>query len=379
MNKRVAILTTHRANNFGAVLQAFSLVSAAQELGVNAQVLDWRCPYFEKLYRSRFTEGAFIKVVWRNFWRFFIERPVRKKFDVFRYRISQSQPFLTRSELTSSESDYDSFVVGSDQVWNPLNTAPATSPETFDRAYLLDFVHDKPKHAYAASIGVSCIASAPLLQEFVDAWLKFDIISMREHEGAEYVWKTSGRPACAVVDPVLLHDAVWWLRRCQASIVLPERYIFEYNVKQVEGLHLLAKKKGKEIGAEVIKPLIPGQTNLRSNVFFTRNMGPEDFVHAIKNAQCVFSSSFHCAAFAFLFKKKLYLARKTDMSAANTRFAALLRFTGAAEQVVETRNGVDYLLIDFSVCDDANFASVRNSSWNVLRQIVGMNSECESL
>ena len=50
--KKVAILTTHRANNFGAQLQAFSLVSTVRMLGVEAEILDWRTPHFEFTYHK---------------------------------------------------------------------------------------------------------------------------------------------------------------------------------------------------------------------------------------------------------------------------------------------------------------------------------------
>ena len=48
--KRVGIITFHRANNFGAVLQCYALQEILKKLGYNAQVVDFREPYTELIY-----------------------------------------------------------------------------------------------------------------------------------------------------------------------------------------------------------------------------------------------------------------------------------------------------------------------------------------
>ena len=39
---KVGILTFHRANNYGAVLQAYALQTYLETIGVNAEIVDYR-------------------------------------------------------------------------------------------------------------------------------------------------------------------------------------------------------------------------------------------------------------------------------------------------------------------------------------------------
>ena len=47
---RIGILTFHRANNYGALLQCYALCRALCNLGHNAEVIDYRQPVIEKSY-----------------------------------------------------------------------------------------------------------------------------------------------------------------------------------------------------------------------------------------------------------------------------------------------------------------------------------------
>ena len=51
MNKRAAVITFHRALNYGAILQAFALEKILAEIGVYAEIIDYRCPHIECIYR----------------------------------------------------------------------------------------------------------------------------------------------------------------------------------------------------------------------------------------------------------------------------------------------------------------------------------------
>lgn len=51
MTKRAAVITFHRALNYGAILQAFALEKVLAKLGVQAEIIDYRCPHIECIYR----------------------------------------------------------------------------------------------------------------------------------------------------------------------------------------------------------------------------------------------------------------------------------------------------------------------------------------
>lgn len=366
--KRVAILTTHRANNFGAMLQAFSLVKMCNELGSDTEILDWRCPYYERMYHTVFKWGNGVRSLWCCVWRLVVERRCKNMFAVFRDRLKISRPVFARAELEKMENEYDAFITGSDQVWNPINSAPQSNPTMFDRAYLLDFVKTKSKNSYAASIGVSEIKPATLIPEFVEAWRTYGIITLREHAGSEYVTRLSEHPAMTVFDPVLLHSDNWWKQNCSKSVLLPPRYIFEYNVNRLGLLDNVACSLSKRLKCRIVKPIIPGQATFK-NVFGV-SMGPEEFVMAIQTAECVFTSSFHCTAFSLIFRKKLYLAQRLRSDRPNTRFDSLFKFAGVKPIVVEQKGDIVVLFVDFTQVDEGMIESERKKSIEVLKAIV---------
>ena len=51
MNKKAAVITFHRALNYGAILQAYALENILAEVGVYAEIIDYRCLYTECVYR----------------------------------------------------------------------------------------------------------------------------------------------------------------------------------------------------------------------------------------------------------------------------------------------------------------------------------------
>lgn len=324
MNK-VAILTTHSANNFGAVLQAFSLVTKCRELGADAEILDWRTSLFEWQYRNpwrRLSRNPIPGLCYA--WRWFVyEKRSRQRFDEFRRLLPMSPKATTKKELENVAGRYDSFIVGSDQVWNPGQTA--LDPCKFDRTYLLDFVAHGQKNAYAASIGKEAIRPPELVPEFKRAWETFNMITMREAAGADFVSKTIGQKIETVLDPVLLHTADFW-REHQSSLVTPKvAYVLVYNVqhyrKESQWMMDMAQRYAKEHGCRVVDVFVPSALSRWTSD--SVSAGPAEFIHLIDNADAVFTNSFHASAFSVVFGKKMFLHISNSPGTTNTRFETL--------------------------------------------------------
>lgn len=364
--QRVGIITTHRANNFGAVLQAYSLVSACQELGVDAEIIDWRCPHYEWQYHKaiRFTRNPFAML--RHFLWFVVkESKSRKLFSKFRNNLPLSKPINNRRKLQAVGVLYDKYIVGSDQVWNPLNSA--LKHEKFDRAYILDFVKGRSKNAYAASIGVKSIEPESVRNEFLNAWKEFDLITMREYEGAEYVSNLLGENVDAVLDPVLLHTKDWWQKLVPAESIKADPFIFEYNVRGVEYLDEFAQKIANNENAIVVNPLIPSFSFKWEKK--VEEMGPAEFVSHIAQAKCVVTSSFHAAAFSVIFGKKLYLIQRKKSKDPNSRFSSLFKFAEVSETIVEESDRYYVSRIDCDKANQESLSQVRSKSMEFLRKM----------
>lgn len=368
---RVAIVTTHRANNFGAVLQAYSLVMACRELGADAEILDWVCPHYEWQYRKAWRMHRnpipALKYLW---WFWMRERKARQLFDSFRAKLPMSRPVWRRGDLLKIENGYDSFIVGSDQVWNPGNSA--SDPLKFDRTYLLDFVREKPRNAYAASIGSKSIEPSSLVPGFRDAWRTYSHITMREHAGAEFVSNVIGRPIETVLDPVLLHAADWWRKLANVSVCPKRKYVVIYNVQKwragskwlVDSAHQYAG----EHGYEVVDLVVPSTREKWHREL--RVAGPAEFLALIDGAEAVFTNSFHASAFSVVFGKLLFLNRAGIASYPNSRFNSLMEFANLIEAERMEKNGDSIIRVDCSCADRERLQSEVSRSLKELSRML---------
>lgn len=366
--KKIAILTTHRANNFGAVLQAFSLVCACRELGSEAEIFDWRCRHFEwayhwawRMYRNP------IPALKHLMWFITDERPIRRSFNEFRALMPISKKITSRRELQRAARAYDALIVGSDQVWNPINSA--VHPLNFDRSVLLDFVPaGVKKYAYAASMGTRTIAPSSIVPEFVAAWKTFDKITMREHAGAEYVSLQIGRPVETVVDPVLLHDTTFWRKYKKVTGRQSGKFIFVYNVKNSSLLRKVAERRAKELGLELVDVIIPSLVPTKQ--YEKIGAGPGEFLSYIDEAESVFTNSFHASAFSVIFGKRLFINRAETTVNHNSRFDTLLRFANLDGLRVAKEGNQTVVKVECTKTNSAGLRCERDRSMSVLKEMV---------
>ena len=366
--KKISILTTHRANNFGAILQAYALVEACRKLGSDAELLDWRCPHFESLYHKLWRKStSYPRAVLNCAWRIFRESLVRKKFDLFRDQIPKSNPLKSYDDLCSVVKDYDVFIVGSDQVWNPLCTAPRVAPEKFDHAYLLEFVEGKKKCAYAASIGSDRVSPDNVAYIFHSAWRTFDEITMREYLGASYVAGIVGHDVDVVLDPVLLHDVDFWIKEIR-NIKVEKDVSFLYNLSGSRDFSRFAEAESSAKGIKFVDVMIPA---LACGVLSKRRaLGPKEFVANIYHARYVFTSSFHATAFSVLFGKKLYLQLPKQGVNLNSRIDTLMQQAKiSGHKVYETGKEIVYFY-DCSCCDIKALKRSREKSISRLKKMI---------
>ena len=49
--KKIRTITFHNAHNYGAMLQAYALIKKLDELGYDAEIIDYRNPIIENRYK----------------------------------------------------------------------------------------------------------------------------------------------------------------------------------------------------------------------------------------------------------------------------------------------------------------------------------------
>ena len=145
---KVAIITFHRAINYGAVLQTYALSRYLKESGYDVQVLDYRAEAIENSYKIKFGLDAYS--LKRMLLSPFSEKKKREFYRFIDKNIPHTRSLYTQDDLRKEAQKFDFIVTGSDQVWNSQWTEG-------DEAYLLNFCKDEQKVSYAASIGKSSI------------------------------------------------------------------------------------------------------------------------------------------------------------------------------------------------------------------------------
>lgn len=337
--KKVAILTFHRANNYGAVLQALALSHVINKLGANCEVLDYRPCKMESFYHSFIPKVKGVKAfILLLLYFIFRDAKTRRRFAEFRrdtMRVS-AQVYRSFSELRNANEFYDVFVVGSDQVWNP-EIVKVCGPDS-EFAYLLDFVKDSgKKKSYAASIAVSALDDeiSVLYREKLS---DFSALSVREHNAAELLSSLLNRHVSAVCDPVLLMSAKKWMEYERPyKKLLNTDYILVYSVGGGRDLlpyacQLAAQKR---CVVYTIQPPIVGTSSYCRKQLLT-GVGPAEFIWLIRNARAVVTSSFHGSAFALLFRKELHVKQQSEIKAnhRNSRFDSLFKYFGIQEDYI---------------------------------------------
>lgn len=187
-------------------------------------------------------------------------------------------------DLSTVADDYDYFVVGSDQVWNPYFS-------NLQHCFL-SFASPEKRIAYAASISCPTI---PVEKHtlYKKGFSEMKSISMREQQGADIVKEFSGRDVPVVVDPTLLLTPDDWCKVSRKPAWFHgEDYILTYFLgKRPEVVKCLEK----ETGLKVINLL-------DENVYEHYVTGPDEFIWAIEHARLVYTDSFHGTVFSILFR-----------------------------------------------------------------------------
>lgn len=313
---KIGILTYHRANNVGAVLQNFALQKVLNTR-YDAETVDYRCRVIESgnriLARRTVKEWAKFFLQMRNF----IAR--ENNFTVFRkkhLRISETV-FNCKSKYSMND-QYDVLLTGSDQVWNMhLNGG--------DFTYMLDFASPRVRKAsYAASMGYTEIPTE-FRADSEKCLKRFDYISVREQSANQNLEKM-GIQAAVVLDPTLLLTGEQWKSCMDLSQKVKEKYVFVYMVANTPDLLHAAKEYAKENQMDVYimhygYRRIYGMQNIRC-------AGPKEFLQYLYNAEMVFCSSFHAVCFSILFHKRFICALDASSENNNSRLLSLCSALG---------------------------------------------------
>lgn len=208
----------------------------------------------------------------------------------------------------------DTFVVGSDQLWNPY--IPRINDDLF-----LNFTAPEAKRiAYGTSIGnfaLEHFQSYHFGSDFEEVEKqnleRFDWISMREDDGIAYMKKIFNFDIPQVVDPVFLIDSQKYHDLAeQATNSIDGSYMLAFILDPTEEKRKVVEAVAEKLGFDrivVITDANINQINRSKEVFigeryiFEDEIRPENWLAAYKNAAYVVTDSFHGSCFAYIFQK----------------------------------------------------------------------------
>lgn len=274
------IVTINDNSNYGNRLQNYALSRY-----LNIKFNNVKSLWHKDTYESKFVKlRKKIKCILKSKYRYNairennIKKFTDKYFDI-NYDVALS-PTLNES--------YSNFIVGSDQVWNPLFW---NDVEKQYKTYFLRFADEQKRIAYAASFGISELPTKyhAMFKEGLEG---IPYISVREHAGAVIVKQLTGRDVPVLVDPTLLIEAEHWRTlEMQPKWYKGEKYILTYFLGNVPPmLDRLAKDYNYKI------------FNLMDRKNFELYLSRvEEFLYLIDHAELVCTDSFHACVFSILF------------------------------------------------------------------------------
>lgn len=324
MNKKIGILTFHRALSYGAMLQAYALQNFMLELGLNNEIVDYNCKYMVDHYQKNFrvTKGNPIKALGWNLMTLRGIQKERRTRDEFVSRHLVLSKSYDNKNISTASNHYSAFITGSDQVWSPTCVG-------FDPVYFLTFAKPWQKYSYAASIATKSIPDN-LTAEYKNRLGDFQQCSLREESGAKIVKDLTGKDAFVNIDPTLLLTKDKWDKL--ATNVLNEPYIFLFTVHKPKSLIDYALELGRKTGLKVVY-LNKLRSRKDSNLEYMDPVTADKFVGLIKNASYICTNSFHGTAFSVIYHKNFVVETDT-CKGKNIRSEELLKNLGLNERIM---------------------------------------------
>ena len=362
-SKNIGIVTWYKAENFGTNLQAYALYKFFVEMGYNCCLVnEFTYAHFGLKYKilNVLHVLGLQSVIKKYCGKAKIRERLKRAVDFFDSNVKIRYVYNNDSYIKLLR-DVDTFVSGSDQIWNPNYLVPF---------YLLDFAGDNKRIAYSSSLGVSSINEEqkgimiPLLQ-------KFDALGIREQTGADLVNSlTDSNSAIQVVDPTLLLSKESWYSLAETStLAISGEYVFCYMI----GDRL---EYAKEIADVVTKSEYKKVCVVRSSenpkfslmidnveVVYMPSNGIEDFLFLLCHSALVCTDSFHATVICMKFQKQFVEFMRfasDDPKSQNSRIIDILYAYEVFSQIYNDK-WQSIPVIDYEVVNDKILKDIKKS------------------
>lgn len=354
---KIGIITQPLRTNYGGILQNYALQTVLMKMGHTPTTFmreEFKKPVYPRYLLTIF-KRCILKIIGRYNKPLLYERKYKRDYPIF---TEHTLGFVRRhikfrivdyAHPSISATDYDAYVVGSDQVWRP-------SYNNIDFSFLA-FAKDwnVSRLAYAASFGTDeweySHTETERCKELIS---KFRAVSVRESSAVLLCKKNLGVDAVHVLDPTFLLERKDY-----------ERLIDESKTEDSKGqlfLHILDKTQDKYKFADKVAKLKgwkPFEVNCKvdehevNEPLELRIQPPiEQWLRAFKDARFIITDSFHATVFSIIFNKPFVVYANEGRGVA--RFHSLLSLFGLENRIVNNSEFIDESLFQNVTFDDVN-------------------------
>lgn len=324
---RIAILTQPLRYNYGGILQNFALQTVLRRMGHDVVTLD-PCRYLAihwwqyLLFAARHLAANLLKGY---------DIPLCKEYNIDCKKRKMGRytfPFIDRhiryrgyKDLKNDvrPTDYDVYIVGSDQVWRGLYNTNLTN-------MFLDFTEgwSVKRFAYAASFGTNQWEGTPEETDKCKLLLQqFDMVTVREDTGVELCKNIFDVEAIQVLDPTLLLTQEDYVHELQLELVPKSPgnllvYILDYDEEKQKTVEVIAEEKHLtpfRVNSDYENLKAPVEKRIQPPI--------EQWVRGFYDADYVVTDSFHACAFAIIFNKPFTVCFNRERG--STRFESLFK------------------------------------------------------
>ena len=354
MDRKVGIVSCYFKHNYGSMLQAYATQKVLDNMEIPNETIniDENIDFAngkKKYYMSQITNIPFIKSK-LGMVKLKLDKKINKnlgnniqirdnKYKEFEKNFKLTKPYKTYKELSAQCANYSDVIVGSDQLWLPVNVVADY--------YTLNWVPDNVnKVSYATSFGVSTVPD-----KYKNDYKKFlnriNCLSTREEAGIKLVEQLSDNKATLVCDPTLLLNKEEWMD-IQKEEPIKEKYILCYFLGKNIEHRKFAERLKEKTGCKIVSLNHADEYVKYSDKFCDYapyDIGPAEWINLIRNAEYVCTDSFHGTVFSLINNTKFFTferySNKNSKVSTNSRIYSLLGIVDLKERILSGTENVD--------------------------------------
>lgn len=363
MKNKIGLCVAFKGTNYGMLLQAFATQQIVEKMGFRTEILDYSPRFAQKtvvspaacLWRLRTLSKKVILPKRTEPELDSLHKENRKQriivSDAFRKDyLHNIIPLKTYESLTEQANQYAGVIVGSDQLWGPS--------AAFGYFRSLRFVPNGVRRiSYATSTGVSAYPRNVWKDaaQFMNA---IDFLSVREEAGRKIVKTVCGRDAKVVLDPTYLFSKREWESLIPTEKVVEDGYVLGFFLGDNNDMKKKVREYADQRGLRVVA-ILSNEVNVDDSKYADEvliGQRPDQFINLIRNAECVFTDSFHGFAFSVINEKQVFVTYRVreGTESRNTRIDNIVQMFGLEDRLikdplmfdVQSARTIDYSAVD---------------------------------